>query len=127
MQGPARAGLFVYALDVARLAGFYEALLGLARVRTTPELVVLDSPGLQLVVHAMPPEVATQASIVDPPAPRDAALKFFFTVPCLDAAQAQAEALGGGALPGRWASPVFTACNALDPEGNVFQLREGAR
>ena len=30
--GPARNGLFIYALDAARLAVFYEALLGLAQV-----------------------------------------------------------------------------------------------
>lgn len=125
MSGPAHAGLFLYAHDVERVAGFYQTLLGLARVRNAPGLVVLGSPGLQLVVSAMPAEIAATVTLADPPTPRtDTALKFFFTVPELAAAEALASALGGGFLPGRWQNPVFVACNAVDPEGNLFQLRE---
>ena len=127
MPNPTDAGLFAYAKDLPRLAAFYESLLGLVRIHATDELAVLDSPGLRLVLHAIPAHIAEGIDIQSPPAPRDrAALKFFFTVPSLDAAAAAAPALGGSVQRERWQGPGFVACNAVDPEGNIFQLRERA-
>lgn len=124
MTGPARAGLFIYAKNLGRLAAFYEKLLGLARVRATDELVVLSSPDLQLIVHAMPAQVAAQTEIASPPVFRDnAALKFFYTVPSLSEAQTVADSLGGQVLSEHWQGPGFVVRNAVDPEGNIFQLR----
>lgn len=80
MAGPARAGLFIYAKDLASLAGFYEELLGLARLRST------DEPDAQVV----------------------------------------ASSRGDQVLLEQWRGPGFIARNAVDPEGNIFQLREGA-
>jgi predicted enzyme related to lactoylglutathione lyase len=125
MPGPAPAGLFVYAKDLPRLAGFYEALLAMRRVVATGDLVVLDSPDIQLTLHAIPPAIAATIAIADPPRPRDdAALKFFFTVPSLAAAANAAPALGGTVLVEEWRGPGFRVRNAVDPEGNIFQLRE---
>lgn len=125
MSGPARAGLFVYATDVERLATFYAELLGMVRAHATPQMMVLRSPDLQLVVHAMPPERAAQVSIAAPPVPRDhAAIKFFHTVSSLSQARDTAAALGGAVWPQQYHGPGFTVCNAVDPEGNIFQVRE---
>ena len=33
-------------------------------------------------------------------------------------------ALGGQLFDERWQGPGFVVCNAMDPEGNVFQVRE---
>ena len=127
MSGPARAGLFVYAKDVERLTAFYAELLGMVRAHATPQMTVLRSPDLQLVVHAMPPERAAQVSIATPPVPRDdAAIKFFHTVPSLAQAREKAAALGGAVWPEEYRGPGFTVCNAVDPEGNIFQVRENA-
>lgn len=127
MSGPASAGLFIYAKDVSRLAGFYESLLGMSRAHATAELVVLRSADIQLIVHAIPAAIAASVSIATPPLKReDAALKFFFTVPSLAEAAAKAPALGGEVLPEQWQGPGFRVCNAVDPEGNIFQLRERA-
>lgn len=127
MSGPARAGLFVYAKDVERLTAFYAELLGMVRAHATPQMTVLRSPDLQLVVHAMPPERAAQVSIATPPVPRDdAAIKFFHTVPSLAQAREKAAALGGAVWPEEYRAPGFTVCNAVDPEGNIFQVRENA-
>jgi predicted enzyme related to lactoylglutathione lyase len=127
MAGPARAGLFIYAKDLAGLADFYEKLLGLARVRATDELVILSSTDLQIIVHAMPGHVSRETQISSPPALRDnAAFKFFYTVPSLSEAQAMAASLGGQVLPEQWRGPGFVVRNAVDPEGNIFQLRESA-
>jgi predicted enzyme related to lactoylglutathione lyase len=127
MAGPARAGLFIYAKDLGNLAAFYEKLLGLARVRATDELVILNSADFQIIVHAMPGHVARKTQASSPPAIRDnAASKFFYTVPSLSEAQAVADSLGGQVLPEQWRGPGFVVRNAVDPEGNIFQLRESA-
>lgn len=127
MSGPPRAGLFIYAKDLARLAQFYQSLLGMTRAHETPDLVVLRSPELQITVNAMPAHVAAQVEISSPPAKRDgAAYKFFFTVPSLAAASQAASSLGGEVLPEQWRGPGFVVSNAVDPEGNIFQVRESA-
>ena len=125
MSGPARAGLFVYAKDVERLSAFYVEMLGMTRAHATPHMTVLRSPDLQLVVHAMPPERAAQVTITAPPVPRDdAAIKFFHAVPSLAQATEAATALGGAVWPEQYHGPGFIVCNAVDPEGNIFQVRE---
>ena len=127
MSGPALAGLFIYAKDLERLAHFYQSLLGMSRAHATPELVVLRSPELQITVNAMPAHVAARVEISSPPARRDsAAYKFFFTVPSLAGATKAAASLGGEVLPEHWRGPGFVVSNAVDPEGNIFQVREGA-
>jgi predicted enzyme related to lactoylglutathione lyase len=125
MPGPARAGLFIYAKDLDRLARFYESLLGMARLHATDELVVLESQQIQLVVHRIPPHIAAGIVIGSPPVRREnTALKFFFTVPSLSEARAAAAQLGGEVMSEQWQGPGFLVCNAMDPEGNVFQVRE---
>ena len=56
----------------------------------------------------------------------DAPIKLFFPVPSLADARARASALGGRVLPvdREWEARGFRACDALDPEGHVLQLRE---
>ena len=127
MPGPARAGLFIYAKDLARLAGFYETVLGMSRLHGSEELVVLETDDIQLVVHAMPPHVASKITITSPPQWREnIALKFFYTVPSIAAARSSAAALGGAVFEAQWQGPGFRVCNAGDPEGNIFQVREVA-
>lgn len=127
MSGPASAGLFIYAKDLERLAHFYQSLLGMSRAHATPELVVLRSPEFQITVNAMPAHVVAQVDLSSPPAKRDnAAYKFFFTVPSLSEASETAASLGGEVLPEQWRGPGFVVSNAVDPEGNIFQVRESA-
>ncbi len=127
MSGPARAGIFIYAKNVDRLAHFYQMLLGMSQAHAAPELVVLRSPDMQITVNAMPANIAAQVDISIPPAKRDnAAYKFFFTVPSIQQAMQAAPALGGEVLPEQWRGPGFVVCNAVDPEGNIFQVRESA-
>jgi predicted enzyme related to lactoylglutathione lyase len=128
MAGPARAGPFLYAKDFARVASFCESVLGIARRHASEDLVVLQSPDIQLVVHAIPPHIAAEIAITTPPRRReDTALKFFFTVPSIADARAEAAQLGGAVYAENWEGPGFVVCNACDPEGNVFQVRESAR
>ena len=127
MAGPARAGLFIYANDMQRVAAFYVAVAGMSRLHEAEDLVVLQSPDIQLLVHRIPPAIAAGITITSPPQKReDTALKFFFTVASLAAARRMAARLGGEVFSENWQGPGFVVCNAMDPEGNVFQVREPA-
>ena len=125
MPGPARAGALLYAKNVERLAAFYEILLPMTPIHVAADLIVLESPDFQLVVHAMPPDRASQVVVTSPPLRREqSALRLFFTVPRLQDARATAARLGGAVFSEMWHGPGFRVCNASDPEGNLFQLRE---
>ena len=127
MSGPADSGLFIYAKDISLVAVFYESILSMTRRHASPDLVVLSGCGLQLVIHALAPDIANAVVVSEPPVPRDnAALKFFFTVPSLASAREMAPGLGGMVLPQEYLGRGFRASNAVDPEGNIFHLRESA-
>lgn len=125
MPIPARAGVFIYAKDLPRLAAFYAAVLGMRQVHADEEIAVLASPDLQLLVHRIPAHIAAGIHIETPPVRReDCAIKFFATVPGLHDAGVTAASHGGQLFDERWQGPGFVVCNAMDPEGNVFQVRE---
>lgn len=127
MTAPARAGVFVYAKNLSRVAAFYAAVLGMREVHATDEMAILASPDLQLLVHRIPAHIAAGIHIENPPVRReDCAIKFFATVSSLTDAGATAAALGGQLFDERWQGPGFVVFNAMDPEGNVFQIREPA-
>jgi predicted enzyme related to lactoylglutathione lyase len=125
MSGPARAGLFVYALDPERMSRFYEAVAGMRRLHASDELIVLQSPDIQLLVHRIPASIAAGMVISSPPVRREnCAYKFFFTVASLAETGSLVGRLGGVVFPDQWQGPGFLATNACDPEGNVFQIRQ---
>ena len=66
MSGPARSGVLIYAKDLARLSAFYEAVLDDVRVVHADDAYrVLASSDAQLVLHAIPPEVAATIPLTD--------------------------------------------------------------
>lgn len=125
MPGPARAGAVIYAKDVDRLTAFYRELLAAEVLHADAGYAVVQSAHLQLVIHAIPAYIARTFEIATPPRPReDTPIKLFFSVASLPWAQAAIARAGGVFDAGRaWQGPGFTACDALDPEGNVIQLR----
>ena len=127
MSGPARAGLFVYAKDLERMARFYESVATMARLHANEELAVLQSRDIQLLVHRIPAHLADGIVITSPPQRREnSALKFFFTVESLAETGSLIGRLGGAVFPEQWQGPGFVVKNACDPEGNVFQIRQRA-
>lgn len=127
MSNTVSAGVVLYVKDTERMAQFYSQVLGLHAQQREPGWVVLASGALQLELHAIPAAIAQHIHITAPPQRREnAALKFFAAVPSLTDAGAIAASLGGALLQDAWAGPGFRACNAMDCEGNVFQLREAA-
>ena len=125
MSGPARAGALIYALDLPRMATFYQQLLSMQRLYADDGHVVLASADFQLIIHAIPAAYAVDVVIDTPPKPRTKqAIKLFFTVDSLDAAATLAASLGGALQEQRWSGPGFNVRNGHDPEGNIFHLRE---
>ena len=125
MTGPARAGVLVYATDLARLSTFYSHVLGGTVRAADHEHHVIDTSDAQVVVHAIPAVIAETFTVEVPPVLReDAAFKPFFTVPSLAAAREAAHQHGGGVFEEEWQGPGFVVRNAFDSEGNIFQLRE---
>jgi predicted enzyme related to lactoylglutathione lyase len=127
MPGPARAGLLIYAKNLASLSRFYQELLSLKVIATDSECVVAGNDDVQLVFHAIPTHIASQITISSPPEPRaEQALKPFFTVASLAVAEQQAREFGGFVFGPTWEGPGFVVRQACDPEGNIIQLRQSA-
>jgi predicted enzyme related to lactoylglutathione lyase len=121
-----RLSLVIFAKDVPRVAAFYEQTLGLAAVEYERSHRLLQGPGLELVIHAIPAAIAKTIHIATPPALReDTPLKPAFRVPDLEAVRAAALATGGSLKPPKkaWQIRGETVLDGCDPEGNVVQFK----
>ena len=121
-----RSGAVLFAKDVSRVANFYAGVLEWPVVERGDYWVVLEASGIQLVVHGMPPEVASTIEISEPPVRRaSAAVKPVFFVESLATTRSKASTLGGGLNPAadEWSYGGTTVCDGVDPEGNVIQFR----
>jgi len=111
----------VFAKDLPRMTAFYRDGVGLTLVadRSTADWSEFQAGGALFALHAIPPAIARDIEITDPPRARgDGALKLVFRVDDLAAARAHLAA-HGAVMFEPW-SP--RACDGLDPEGNVFQI-----
>lgn len=125
MRQPAASGVLIYASQLDRMSVFYQRVLGLREVHADAVHRVLASDDTQLLLHALPPNVAAQVQVASPPEPRETqAIKPFFTVPSLAAAEREVEACGGRVHGPVWPGPGLRVRNVCDPEGNVLHLRE---
>lgn len=117
----------IFAKGMTALANFYQQVAEMSEVHRDPDHIVLDDAGFQLVIHAIPAQIAEQIQIAVPPQIRDETpIKLCLPVASLAQARQLAAQLGGqlGATDKEWAAGGFRACDGHDPEGNVFQLRE---
>ena len=112
----------IYAKDVERMTAFYRDGLGLALMpeRSSEGWVLFDAGGALLALHAIPPAIARDIEITDPPQPRsDTPIKLTFETPELEGVCARLERLGARLLPPRGSGSQ----DVLDPEGNILQLK----
>jgi predicted enzyme related to lactoylglutathione lyase len=119
----------IFAKDVAVLAQFYREVAEMTEVNSDQDKVVLDEHGFQLVIHGIPEIIAESIAISTPPAVREETpIKICLPVMTIEAARSKAAKLGGQVAPKaqEWSARGFRACDAYDPEGNVFQVRESA-
>lgn len=125
MSGPARTGIFFYAVNLTAVSTFYEQILGAQVLHSDETHSVLQSPDVQLLIHAIPPQYADAIVIEKPPVPRETqAIKPFFTVESLAAAESLVVQLGGVVWGPIWPGPGLRVRNVCDPEGNIVHLRE---
>lgn len=123
-------GVAIYGKDIFRLSAFYTGVLGLQVRESEPGFIVLEADTVELILVALPQELAETITITVPPEVReDTPLKPLFPVKSIEAARAQAEALGGGlkSRENEWRFHNLRVCDGYDPEGNVFQVRELAQ
>lgn len=122
------SGAVLYAKDLARLASFYESVAGLTVQTMKVDFVVLGPSGGQLVIVQAPERIARSIVIATPPARRESTpMKPVFAVASIARARAAAEKHGGivDSVEREWTFDGDTVCDGHDPEGNVFQLRQG--
>ena len=127
MTSTRRSGAVLFAKDVGRLADFYASVLELSVVERGDYWVVLESSGFQLVVHGIPPDIASTIDIAVPPLRRaSAAVKPVFFVRSLATVRAKAASRGGdmNSTDQEWSFQGTTVCEVFDPEGIVMQFRE---
>lgn len=120
-------GLVVFAKDKKRVSAFYRLTLGLEAVVVEPSHDLLQGPGIELVVHAIPRKVAAEITIAEPPQIRgNTAFKPAFFVTDLEAVRAAAEQTGGSLKPSEaaWHIRGATVLDGWDPEGNVVQFKQ---
>ena len=117
----------LYAKDLDRMTQFYTAL-GLKVDEAQPgEYSVLTGPEMELSIVRIPENIASKIEISNPPHAReDTPIKLAFSVSSIDRTLEATRSLGGRIKEGskRWRSRGHAIQDAIDPEGNVYQLRE---
>lgn len=130
VSSPVPVHAVVYAKDVVRIASFYEQVLALARIESAANWVALAGSGYELSVVAVPAEVAARIEIEEPPARREETpLKLSFLVDRIESLRAVVRTAGGSLSPAdrTWSWRGQAHLDGVDPEGNVFQLRQAGR
>jgi hypothetical protein len=117
----------MYAKDLDRMVQFYIALGLTVDEAERGDYAVLTGPEIELSIVQVPHQVASQIEISNPPQARERTpIKLAFFVPSIDEALETTRSFGGRAKDGskRWTFRGHTIQDAIDPEGNVYQLRQ---
>lgn len=117
----------LYAKDLERMAEFYTALCLTVDDTQPGNYAVLTGPGLELSIVQIPQEMALQIDISSPPQARERTpIKLTFVVSSIDETLEATRLLGGRVKDSskRWHFRGHAIQDEIDPEGNVYQLRE---
>ena len=118
----------LYVKDLDRMRLFYGEMLGASPTNrdSTEVWATFEAAGACFSLHAIPVEIAKNIVIESPPALREEqALKLCFEVKDVEAERARLESLGVQILRRPW-QKIGEACDAADPEGNIFQICSSA-
>lgn len=114
---------FIFAKDAEKLARFYRDGFGFPVRTWDPEWILFDAGGVDFGVHQIPLEIAKGIVIADPPKERSqGGVKLSFVVDDFAAAKAKLETAGARFVDRPWDDA--TSRDFVDPEGNVFRIRE---
>jgi predicted enzyme related to lactoylglutathione lyase len=122
--------LVIFAKNKKRVSAFYRQTLGLVAAEEQASHDLLQGPGIELVIHAIPRKIAATITLTKPPSVReDTPLKPAFVVKDLEAVRTAAEATGGFLKPAdaAWNIRGHTVLDGHDPEGNVVQFKQPQR
>jgi predicted enzyme related to lactoylglutathione lyase len=111
----------IFVKDLKRMTDFYHEALGLPAIAApmAPGWVEFDAGAVRLALHAIPPRIARQIEITNPPRAREETpIKLLFEVDDLDEARQRLVHYGATMFEPR----TTGVCDGLDPEGNVFSL-----
>jgi predicted enzyme related to lactoylglutathione lyase len=119
----------LYVKDLERMKRFYCDLLGVqpANHNWTDVWAAFDTGGARFTLHAIPSNIAKNIEIASPPVPREnQPVKLIFEVNDVERERERLQSLGIQTLRRPWQKPG-EACDAVDPEGNIFQFCSSAR
>lgn len=114
----------LYVKDLQRMKRFYSEILGSTPTNqdSTDVWATFETGGAGFALHAIPAEIAKNIEIKSPPTPRDAEpVKLVFEVKDVESERMRLESLGVQVLRRPWQKPG-EMCDAVDPEGNIFQI-----
>jgi predicted enzyme related to lactoylglutathione lyase len=120
-------GAVLYAKDLRGLAQFYSSVAGIEVRAIEERFAILGREPSQLVIVASPKRIADSIDIATPQVRReDTPIKLVFVVNDIASARNRAADRGGAmnAVDSEWEFEGAKVCDGLDPEGNVFQLRQ---
>lgn len=121
-------GAMLYVKDLEPMKRFYGEVLGMQPTpqESTDVCATFDDGEIRFMLHAIPAAIAEKIEIASPPQPRENhPVKLIFAVSDVEGARQRLESLGVQTLRRPWQKPG-EACDALDPEGNIFQLCSSA-
>jgi predicted enzyme related to lactoylglutathione lyase len=114
----------LYVKDLDRMKRFYSEMLHTNPTHSdwTDSWATFDTGSARFSLHAIPAEIAKSIVIASPPIAREEqSLKLSFEVNDVESERARLESLGAQILRRPW-QKSGEACDAVDPEGNVFQI-----
>ena len=114
----------LYVKDLERMKRFYAGILGVEPTNQswTNVWATFDGGGIRFELHAIPADIAENIEIASPPAHREnQPVKLTFEVKDVEGERERLESLGVQTLRRPWQQPG-EACDAVDPEGNIFQI-----
>lgn len=117
-------GAMLYVRDLERMKRFYGDLLGIEATNQnlTNAWATFDTGDVRFALHAIPAGVAKNIEIAGSPVPREhEPVKLIFEVKDVEGERERLESLGVQTLRRPW-QQSGEACDAVDPEGNIFQL-----
>jgi catechol 2,3-dioxygenase-like lactoylglutathione lyase family enzyme len=117
-------GAVLFVKDLPGMRAFYGEMLQAQPVNKeqTDSYALFDLHGSRFLLHAIPPEYASDVQLAFPPQPRERdPVKLIFLVDDVLLERSRLEAMGVTVLSRSWQKPR-ESCDAVDPEGNVFQI-----
>ena len=124
MESNLQTGAVLFVSKIQQVADFYEQVAGLVILAQESDHIILERGSYQLVVHKIPEHYKSNSD--GNSARQHNTLKPVYFIADISAARDAAARLGGkiSAKEKEWDFQGTLVCDGVDPEGNIFQLRQ---